>query len=146
MSLCQVANATDRISLDMQNKWWHLGHAGVEFIWSKWHFFVHSESPAPVSHAGIKLPAEQKSVAIRHVKLEIKVSLLSVGTHTEALALVQLLASPCWAPVATWVWSVSYLTSVSGMIWPLAFSFLRSEVAVFLVSGWAALPAILTAL
>lgn len=92
-----MANATERIALDMQNKWWHLGHAGVEFLCSKWYFFAHSESPAPVSHAGIKLPAEQKSGGIRHVKLEIS----SVGTRTEALALVQLLASPCWAPVAT---------------------------------------------
>lgn len=62
---------------------------------------VHNETPAPVSHVRIMFPAEQKSVLIRCMKLEIQPSLRSMANGGEAHALVQFLALPCWLPVAT---------------------------------------------
>lgn len=54
-----------------------------------------------VSCIPIMFPAEQESVHIRHVKPEIKVSLLTMATRGEARALVQFLTLPCWLQVAT---------------------------------------------
>lgn len=62
---------------------------------------AHNGTPGPVSHVRITFPAEQKSVPIRHVRLEIKAPLLSMVTRGEARALVQSPALPCRLPAVT---------------------------------------------
>lgn len=70
--------------------------------------------------------------------------LLSLVVGGEARALLKFPSPPCPLAVGTWAHPVSYLTSVAVMRWPLAFSFLASDVEVFVASEPAVVPATLT--
>lgn len=77
--------------------------------------------------AHILFQAEQKPVAIRHAKPEIKSLLLSV-TLGEARVLVKYPRLPCPLSVAIWACPASYITPVPVTTWLSAFSFLVFEV------------------
>lgn len=78
--------------------------------------------------ARILFQAEQKPVAIRHAKPEIKSLLLSSVTLGEARALVEFPRLPCPLSAATWAWPASYITPVPVTTRLSAFSFLVFEV------------------